>query len=108
MLLLDRFCSEAFAPKDANLRAITSNGITYVSFAPPGNVVVSSPGYINYGVPITTTSILTASGDEHLHFAVPLLARRVGFDVYTINDPGNPLSVPGAANVLVTVSTTSA
>lgn len=98
---------EVFAPKDTPFTTTTRSGVTYTSIFPPDNIWVSSPGYTNYGIPITTTSILTTSGNENFEFSPSFTARRIGFDVYTINDPGNPFSVPGAANVQVTVTTTT-
>jgi hypothetical protein len=72
--------------KDSVLATFSQAGISYTGLAgvPIPNVFVSSPGYNNYGVGLnpTTSSILTANGDEHfqIDFAVPVLA--VGVDVY--------------------------
>jgi hypothetical protein len=94
---------EGITPKDAELASITSAGITYTPNA--GNVWVSSPGYPNYGIPgLTTTSILTANGNEYFTITPSFTVRSLGFDIYTINEPGNPNSVFGASNVLVTVT----
>jgi hypothetical protein len=78
---------ESVSPKDAALATLTHNGLTYTPFAgsPTPNVFVSSPGYTNYGAGVpqpTTTSILTANGDEDflVTLAAPTLA--VGFDRY--------------------------
>ncbi len=73
-------------PKDTPLPSFTQAGITYTGLAgaPFPNVWVSSPGYLNYGAGLnpTTTSILTANGNEHflIQFLNPEYA--VGFDVY--------------------------
>ena len=73
-------------PKDVPIASFTQAGITYIgrAGAPFWNVDVSSPGYTNYGAGLnpTTTSILTANGDENflIQFASPEYA--VGFDVY--------------------------
>jgi hypothetical protein len=70
---------EAFSPKDIALSSFTFNGIIYSGIT---NVWVSSPGYTNFGVPITDSSILTATGDEDItvSFEVPVTA--VGFNTY--------------------------
>lgn len=75
---------EAVTPKDTPLSSFTSNGITYTGLAgqPSPNVFVASPGFTSFGVPVTTSSVLTANGDEDftLTFASPSTA--VGFDTY--------------------------
>jgi hypothetical protein len=69
--------------KDASFASFSQAGITYTGQAGT-NVFVSSPGYTNYGVGLnpTTSSILTANGDEDflIQFLSPYYA--VGFDVY--------------------------
>jgi hypothetical protein len=75
---------EAVFPKDTALLSFTSNGITYTG-AQAGypNVEVASPGDISFGVPVTTSSVLTSAGNEV--FTIDLSAnpaRAVGFDVY--------------------------
>ena len=69
--------------KDVAYPTFTFGGITYTGQAGT-NVWVSSPGYPNFGAGLnpTTTSILTANGDENflLQFLSPYYA--VGFDVY--------------------------
>jgi hypothetical protein len=72
-------------PKDVPLTpSLTHNGIMYTGTQPVNpNVWVASPGYTNFGVPVTTSSILTANGNEQ--FTIDLSAkpsRAVGFDVY--------------------------
>lgn len=73
-------------PKDAAWPSFTQAGITYIGQAgsPYPNVWVASPGYPNFGAGLnpTTTSILTANGDEEflIQFLNPYHA--VGFDVY--------------------------
>ncbi len=75
---------EAVAPKDAQIQPLTSNGITYTGTQGSNpNVWVASPGYTNFGVPITTSSVLTSNGNEV--FTIDLSANPapvVGFDVY--------------------------
>jgi len=75
---------EAFSPKDRLLPSFVSNGNTYTGLAgvPNPNVWVARPGYINFGVPVTTSSILTGNGDEDftVEFGTPTEA--VGFNTY--------------------------
>ena len=82
--LLEDF--ESFAPKDTALPSFTSNGVTYTGFAgaPFGNVWDASPGYNNFGAGVgtTTTSILTANGDEDFTMDFSSPYRAVGFDGY--------------------------
>lgn len=75
---------EAFTPKDTPLASFVSNGNTYTGLAgvPFPNVWVSSPGYTNYGVPVTASSILTANGDEDFTVDFGTLGNAVGFDTY--------------------------
>jgi hypothetical protein len=83
--LLETF--EGVFPKDTALAVIVSNGVSY-SPAPGGsstNVWVASPGYNNFGAGVgtTTTSVLTATGNEDFigaFFTTPYNA--VGFDTY--------------------------
>jgi hypothetical protein len=99
--LLETF--EAWVPKDVQLAVIASNGVTYTP-NPPTNVFVSSPGYNNYGAGVgtTTTSILTANGDEDFTatFSTPYTA--IGFDVY-LNGLGDvTVSIYGTSGLLDT------
>jgi hypothetical protein len=77
---------EVIAPilKDFPHPSFTHNGNTYTGFAgSPPNVWVASPGYTNFGLPgATTSSVLTATGDEDftVDFGSPSTA--VGFDTY--------------------------
>lgn len=101
--LLEDF--ESFAPKDVGLASFTSNGVTYTAFAgtPSANVHVTSPGATAYGAGVaqpTTSSILTANGDEDFTavFATPVSA--LGFDTY-LNGLGEAtLSVFNGASLL--------
>ncbi len=81
---------EAVVPKDTALLSFTSNGITYTGTqATNPNVWVASPGYTNFGVPVTTSSILTSTGPED--FTIDLSAfsyTAVGYDAY-LNGLGN-------------------
>ncbi|MCU0917412.1 MAG: hypothetical protein MUC88_23030 [Planctomycetes bacterium] len=79
---------EAVAPKDTALPSFTSNGVTY-SGVGGTNVWVASPGYLNFGVPITTSSVLTANGNEDFLVGLGTHANAaVGFDAY-YNNLGN-------------------
>jgi hypothetical protein len=95
---------EAISPKDTSLASFASAGITYAPVT--GNVFVSSPGYANYGIPgATTSSILTSNGNEYFTVTPGFTVRSLGFDIYTISEPGNPNSVAGADDVVVSVLT---
>ncbi len=75
---------EGVTPKDTALPSFTSNGVTYTGVqASSPNVWVASAGYTNFGVPVTTSSVLTSTGNEV--FTIDLSANpamAVGFDVY--------------------------
>ncbi|NEQ36819.1 MAG: hypothetical protein F6K40_11240 [Okeania sp. SIO3I5] len=78
------FPQKAFPEKREIFASFVSNGNTYTGLAgvPYLNVGVAAPGFTNFGVPITTTSILTANGDEDftVEFGIPTEA--VGFNTY--------------------------
>jgi hypothetical protein len=80
--LVDNF--ESFSPKDVNLPSAVSGGITYTPTGTGTNVVVASPGYTNFGAGVnpTTTSILTASGNEDFVGVLTSPASPSGFDVF--------------------------
>ncbi len=97
---------EAVVPKNTALASFTSNGITY-SGVGGTNVWVASPGYNNFGIPgLTTTSILTATGNEDFLIALGAQANKaVGFDVYLNNFGPVTVEYFGAAdNLIATVS----
>ncbi len=75
---------EGVTPKNTALASFTSAGITYTGTqATNPNVWVASSGYTNFGVPVTTSSVLTATGAED--FVVDLSGfdyTAVGFDAY--------------------------
>jgi len=77
---------ESVILKDTALASFISNGITYTGLGgtPFPNVWVASPGYTNFGVPVTTSSVLTSNGGEDftigMTFVGPITA--VGFDTY--------------------------
>ena len=66
--------------------------------------VIASPGYPNFGTPITTTSIVTADGNEDFTVAFGIPKTAVGFDTYTT--PGGPSTVRlfGSGGLLGTYS----
>lgn len=81
---------ESLGPKDVPLAVVNSPVGTFLPFAGgAGNVVISSPGYTNFGPGNnpTTTSILTANGDESFEFLLASSASAVFMDVY-LNDLG--------------------
>lgn len=98
---------ESISPKDTALTSFTSGGVTYAGINPPNNVWVASPGYSNFGTAaVTPSSVLTTTGNENFRIdlsSVP--SKRVGFDVYTNNEVGNPKSAAGAADVMISVTT---
>ena len=78
---------EAVVPKNTALPSFTHNGITYAGTqATNPNVWVAGPGYTNFGVPVTTSSVLTSTGPED--FVVDLSAfdyTAIAFDAYLNN-----------------------
>lgn len=90
---------EAFPLKNRPLSFFVINGNTYTGHP---NVFVSSAGATSYGVPITTSSIITANGDEDftVEFGTPTEA--VGFDTYLNAYGPATVSVFGANNLLDT------
>lgn len=74
-------------PRDTILQPLIHNGITYTGTqATNPNVWVASPGYTNFGVPVTTSSVLTSTGPED--FVVDLSAfsyTAISFDAYLNN-----------------------
>lgn len=95
---------EAFSQKDRALRSFVSNNNTYIGLAGKNfpNVAVSSPGYRNYGVPVTTSSILTATGDEDFRIEFGTPTEAVGFDTYLNGFGPGIVEVFGASGFLDT------
>jgi len=98
---------EAYPAKDVPLGSIYSNGITYTPVGSATNVWVSSPGYTNYGVPgPTTTSILTATGDENFMITPDNALSAIGFDTYPNAYVPALVSVFGSSGLLDTFDLT--
>ena len=99
---------ENVTPKDTPLASFVSNGITYIGLAgnKTPNVWVASPGYTNFGVNPTTTSVLTATGPEdivvEMTFVGPVLA--IGFDTYLNGVGPAAIEVHGVDGLLGTFS----
>jgi len=74
-------------PHDTQLQPLIHNGITYTGTqATNPNVWVASAGYNNFGVPLTTSSVLTGNGPEE--FVIDLSAfsyTAISFDAYLNN-----------------------
>ena len=99
---------EAYPTKDTPLASINTNGITYTPIGATNNVWVSSPGYTNYGVPgPTTTSILTATGDEHFMITPDDALSAIGFDVYLNQYDPAYVNVYGTSGLLDTFDLTT-
>lgn len=71
-------------PHDTPLAGFVHNGNTYTGLggSPFPNVYDASAGYTNFGVPVTTSSVLTANGDEDFTVAFGAPPRALGFDTY--------------------------
>ena len=80
---------ESLGPKDTPLPSLATAVGLFTPIAPADNVFISSPGYTNYGPGLnpTTTSILTANGDEGFELVLPFLAYNLKADYY-LNDLG--------------------
>jgi hypothetical protein len=79
---------EAISPFPTLFSSFTNNNITYTAFAgelagqPFPNVTVTPPGFLNFGVPITTSSILVANGNEDFTVEFEIPKPVVGFNTY--------------------------
>lgn len=82
--LLETF--ESAPTKDSALSTLTLNGVTYQGFAgtPSPNVYVVSAGANNFGAGVgtTTSSILSANGDEDFTATFSTSYTAIGFDSY--------------------------
>jgi hypothetical protein len=88
-------------PRNVSLAGFTANGITYTPNS--GNVFVANPGFTNFGAGVgtTTTSVLTANGDEDFTAAFSTAPTAVGFDAYFNGLGPGSVRVFGAGNVLL-------
>jgi hypothetical protein len=82
---------ETLAPKDTPLPSLVSPVGTFTGQAgtPFANVFIASPGYTNFGPGNnpTTSSVLTANGDESFDVTLAFAARRISMDLF-LNDLG--------------------
>lgn len=87
----------AAIPHDVAMSSFTHNGITFTGDAGvrTHNVWDASAGYVNFSVPITTSSVLTANGDENILMTFSSPSTAVGFDTY--------LNFYGPATITVTL-----
>jgi hypothetical protein len=80
---------ESAGPKDTALASLVTAVGVFTPIAPGNNVWVASPGYTNFGPGLnpTTSSILTANGDEGFELIFPFVAKGFSTEVY-LNDLG--------------------
>jgi hypothetical protein len=81
---------ETVPTRDTSLSSLnTLVGLFTPAAGGSGNVYVSSPGYTNFGPGLnpTTSSILTANGDESFNWALAFAAATVSLEIY-LNDLG--------------------
>jgi hypothetical protein len=100
---------ESVSPKDTALVSFVSNGITYTGLQSSNpNVWVASPGYTNFGVPVTLSSVLTATGPEDFSVDMNLggPGTAVGFDTYLNTYGPATIEVHGGSGLLGTFSLT--
>lgn len=85
------------------LGGFAANGISYTPNS--GNVFVADPGFNNFGAGVgtTTTSVLTANGDEDFTAAFSTAPTAVGFAAYFNGLGPGSVSVFGAGNVLLDI-----
>jgi hypothetical protein len=94
---------ESAFPKNVSLENLTHNGITYTPNAgvPFFNVFIAGPGYNNFGTPTTTSSVLTANGDEDFELAFAATTA-FGFDTYLNKYGPATIRAYGASGLLGT------
>jgi hypothetical protein len=99
--LVEDFEAVGVYPRNAPMASLNHNGITYTALAgvPSPNIWVASPGYNNFGTPTTTTSILTANGNEDFRLTFAGITA-IGFDTYlNVYGPAT-IQVLGASGIL--------
>lgn len=94
-------------PRNTGRPAFVSKSITYG--ANTNDIGVWQGSQIAQWIASTEVPafLVTADGDENFTIHPDFAIRRMGFETYTINEAGNPLSVIDAPNVLVIVHTAS-
>lgn len=101
---------ESVSPKDTALASFVSNGVTYTGLAgtPFPNVWVASPGYTNFGVAVTLSSVLTSNGAEDFKVDLDLgsPSTAIGFDTYLNASGPATIEVHGSGGLLGTYSLT--
>lgn len=83
--VVETFEATGAFPRNTPTPTFSHNGLTFTGHAgvPFNNVFVSSPGYTNYGLPgPTSSSILTANGNEDFTVFLSDPATAVAFDTY--------------------------
>lgn len=98
---------ESFSPKDTGFFPTLSTGfLTFTAYDPPSspNLVVTSPGYTNFGVNVspTTSSVLSTSGDENFEMFFALAQTAAGFEGYLNGLGPGTVTVKNGALVLGT------
>lgn len=80
---------ESAGPKDTPLASLATSVGVFTPIAPGNNVWVASPGYTNFGPGLnpTTSSILTANGDEGFELVFAFAASNFQTQIY-LNDLG--------------------
>ena len=98
--------------KDTRYATFTKSGIKYTGQAgvPGPNVIVASPGYTNFpAVPgATTTSVLSANGDENILVEFLPSVYSVGFDAWYNGLGPNTTTFYNGATILGTITYNSA
>lgn len=83
-----------------------SNGNTYTSISaapkPVPNLIIAPPGWTNFGVPVTKSSIINSNGDEDFRVDFGTPAEAVGFDTYLNRFGPATVQVFGASGLLDT------
>lgn len=93
---------ESIGPRDVSLASLSTLVGTFTP-SPGFDLVVASPGYTNFGPGLnpTTSSVLTANGDENFSLSLAFAAAQVWMEIY-LNDLGPAtLSFYDAADVLL-------
>jgi hypothetical protein len=98
---------EAFTPKDTALASFVSNGNTYTGLSSDPltpNVWVADSGYTNFGVAVTSSAVLTATGDEDFKVEFGSPSTAVGFDTYLNGSGPASIEIHGLGGLIDTYS----